>query len=132
MKQQAQLNEKHMQDNKREFERSLDGAQEKYGKTITEFSREILKANLEADRLQAKLNAKEGTNVERAIPFSKAEKKTTAMSTNVLMIVLIAVLVSVVWWFGRLRLLSIADFVLLDCVILACSRFRNKLLRLFY
>jgi hypothetical protein len=94
LKQSKALGKKYLRESKTEHDRSLSEAQGKYSRTcsehdgrITDLSkshanqceelcREILRANLEADRLQSKLGTMDGSKKERtAVPFSSPKPK---------------------------------------------------------
>jgi hypothetical protein len=96
LKQSKALGKKYLRESKTEHDRSLSEAQGKYSRTcsehdgrITDLSkshanqceelcREILRANLEADRLQSKLGAIDGSKKERtSVPFSLKPKKSS-------------------------------------------------------
>ena len=107
LKQSKGLSGQHLRESKTEHDRSLNEAQEKHSRTcsehdgrITDLSishanqceelcREILKANLEADRLQSKLGAKDGSKKERTtMPFSSTKPKKRSFDSSSLFSVL--------------------------------------------
>ena len=109
LEQERAINDRNLKEYKKDYERNLAEAQQKYSKAcsehdsrITELSkshaqqceelcREILKANLEADRLQSRLSVKEGTNVQRtAMPFEPERKKSNWNATLLLSILIVS------------------------------------------
>jgi hypothetical protein len=112
-KQMRDLNDEHLADCKLIHQRTLAEAKEKYAKTcaehdarITELSkshasqceelcREILKANLEADRLYGQLGEKTGARLLRPkVPFSDPEKSNFEVFGKMIFILAIIVGVS--------------------------------------
>lgn len=114
LKQSKALSEKHLLESKTEHGRTLLEAQEKYSSTciehdarITSMSkshanqceelcREILRANLEADRLQSKLGILDGSKKERTVvPFSSKPKKSSFDASSLYPLLSVIVLVRI-------------------------------------
>jgi hypothetical protein len=114
LKQSKALSEKHLQESRTEHDRALSEAQEKYSRTcsehdsrITDLSKshanqceelclEILRANLEADRLQSKLGTKDGSRKERTtVPFSSKSKKSSFDASSLYPFLSVIVLVRI-------------------------------------
>jgi hypothetical protein len=114
LKQSKALSEKHLRESKMEYDGALSDAQEKYSRTcgehdarITDLSkshanqcedlcREILKANLEADRLQSKLGTTDGSRKERtATPFSSKPKRNSFDASSLYPVLSVIVLVRI-------------------------------------
>jgi len=113
LQQQDILHKKYTDESKKEHEKALSQQQEKYAKTCAEHDaritalskshaqqceelcREILKTNLEADRLQTRINTIEGTNEQRAMPLSTPSKSTRTTNRTSRFIFLFAAALSI-------------------------------------
>jgi len=117
LRQQEILHKRYTDESKKEYDRTLEDQQQKYSKLCKdhderigqlskshaqqceELCREILKANLEADRLQSRINTIEGTTNERAMPldttFAKRRQQRKALPKKLSLLVVLAALVGI-------------------------------------